>query len=292
VRCLTAQRGHSDNSEKRVSTLGNDPRGETLKAQVYGILDKQHDLKSILLCKILHLNYKQNGEYIRKLRYLWKRDFKNGLGPKSPTSQHNARALCFVPGTVSRARALELGWRQSRNRNRVLVWRDQGYGRIEWWETRRCLVHVNKPQTMGRVKQFLSNVFFRSGLIFSVEVFNQFIDSVEWFGAHDVYDQGERVPYAVIDDYRERLGVVFRAGDLSHPDCYEIEWCKPAWAEKFEQLSRAAIQALEISSKMIDANSRSLGSSSQAIQEFTAFMKDFTAPRGPLVPGPGKDGVV
>lgn len=192
--------------------------------------------------------------------------------------QHNARALCYVPKSVSRAGALELGWVQSKNQNRVLVFKNLSYGRIEWWETRRCLVHINRPQNMGRVKQFLSDVFFRTGLIFDIQVFNSFMDSVQWLGAHDVYDAGERVPYAVISTYKDTLGFVFKAGDISHPDGYEFEWCKPSWMERFEQLSRAALQQLEM-------NSQALSIDAKAIQEFSTFIKDLSNPHNPVPPG-------
>jgi hypothetical protein len=184
-----------------------------------------------------------------------------------------------VPGSVGRRAALEVGWTLSKNKNRVLVFKDAQYGRIEWWETRRVVVHVNKPQTLGRVKQFLSNAFFKNGLIFDVNVFSPWIESVQWLGAHDDYETAERLPYKVIDTYKESLGIVIKTGDLSHPDSIEVEWCKPSWMERFELLSRQAILNLEQNGKIVETDAKALQQTSQAIAQFNEFMKDLSTPK-------------
>jgi hypothetical protein len=149
---------------------------------------------------------------------------------------------------------------------------DKRFGRIEWWETRRVLVHINKPQVLGRVKQFLSDAFFKTGLIWDSRVFSAWIDTVDWLGAHDVYDTPDRVPYKVIDTYKDTLGFVFRAGDASHPNGYEFEWCKPSWMEKFELLSHQALVSLEVDAK-------ALAQTSEAIVRFNEFMNDLATPK-------------
>jgi hypothetical protein len=153
------------------------------------------------------------------------------------------------------------------------------FGRIEWWETRRCVVHINKPQNLGRVKQFLANAFFKTGLIWDERVFNPWIETVQWLGSHDVYETGERLPYKVIDTYKDSLGFVFKAGDLSDPTSYEFQWCKPSWMERFELLSRQAIFNLEQNGRIVETDAKALQQTSQAIQEFNSFMKDLTAPK-------------
>jgi len=251
----------------------------SLKDRAYAFLNLHHNLKPKILCQLLQVPYQQYKGYVRQLRCKWKRDFKNGLPSKSPSSQHNCRAYCYVPGSVDRGVALEVGWVLSRNRNRVLTLKDPLYGRIEWWETRRVVVHINKPQTLGRVKQFLSNAFFKTGLIWDDRVFNPWIESVQWFSAHDVYETGERVRYRVVDAYKDSLGFVFKAGDLSHPSSYEFEWCKPQWMERFELLSRQALVNLEKNGMIVETDARALQQTSQAIQTFNDFMKDLATPK-------------
>jgi len=256
-------------SEKRNVTVSD---AQTLKEKAYLILNKYPAISPKMLCQMLNVPYSTHKDYARQLRYRWKRDFINGLPSKGPSSQHHCRAFCYVPGSVDRKIALNVGWVMSHNRNRVLIFKDRQYGRIEWWETRRVSVHINKPQILGRVKQFLSNAFFKSGLIWDERVFNPWIESVQWLGAHDVYDTPDRLPYKVIDTYKEMLGFVFKAGDVSHPNSYEFEWCKPQWMERFELLSHQALVNLEIDAKALQQTSK-------AITEFNDFMKDLSTPK-------------
>jgi hypothetical protein len=264
------------NAQKRDVTHSNDL---TLKERAYAFLSIHHGLKPKTLCQLLKVPYQQYKGYVRQLRCKWKHDFKNGLPSNCPTSQHRCRAFCYVPESVDRKVALDVGWSLSHNRNRVLVWKDQRYGRIEWWETRRVVVHINKPQVLGRVKQFLSNAFFKTGLIWDVKVFNPWIESVQWLGAHDVFETADRVPYKVIDAYKDTLGFVFKAGDLSHPSSYEFEWCKPPWMERFEFLSRQAISFLEHNARALELDSKALENGSKAIQQFSELMKDLATPK-------------
>jgi hypothetical protein len=280
---LTNEIGDS-NPQKRDVTLSN---VLSLKDRAYAFLNLHHDLKPKILCQLLQIPYNQNKGYVRKLRYKWKRDFKNGLPSKSPSSQHNCRAYCYVPESVDRKAALEVGWTLSKNRNRVLVFKDAQYGRVEWWETRRVVVHINKPQTLGRVKQFLSNAFFKNGLIWDDRLFNPWIESVQWLGAHDVYETAEKLPYAVIDTYRDTIGFVFKSGDLSHQNSYEFEWCKPSWMERFELLSRQAILNLEQNGKIVETDSKALLQTNALIQQFTELMRDLARPK--LEPKDRKD---
>ena len=273
--CELTMQLRDSNAEKGYVT---DSNLLTLKERTYAFLNRHPDLKPKTLCSLLKVPYSRYEGYVKKLRCDWKRDFENGLPSKCPSSQHNCRAYCYVPESVDRRAALEVGWVLSRNRNRVLVFKDPQYGRVEWWESRRCVVHINKPQTLGRVKQFLSNVFFKTGLIWDERVFNPWIESVQWLGAHDVYETPDRPPYRVID-YKETLGFIFRAGDLSHPSSYEFEWCKPRWLERFELLGRQAMVFFEHNAKALERDSKALENDSRAIQEFSKFMSDWAAPR-------------
>jgi hypothetical protein len=116
-------------------------------------------------------------------------------------------------------------------------------------------------------------------LIWDERVFNPWIETVQWFGSHDVYETPNRIPYKVVDSYKETLGFVFKAGDLSHTNGYEFEWCKPSWMERFELLSRQALVNLEQNGKIVETDARALQQTSQAIQQFNEFMQGLTAPR-------------
>lgn len=102
----------------------------SIKKLVWDELDKNPLLLPKQICAILRLHYKKHGAYVRKLKSEWKRDYKIGRHPKSPKI-HAARAVCRVPKQLDRVEAVYIGWVQSRNRNRVLIWKDRAFGRIE-----------------------------------------------------------------------------------------------------------------------------------------------------------------
>jgi len=137
-------------------------------------------------------------------------------------------------------RVVRVGWRYSRNRNRVLIWRDhKGYGRMEWhWKSGRVNIYPKQPPpaTKGRVWQLFCNGFSLTGLIDSMTVLQVVLESIRFKGATAVWDLGVKVPYFVIDFFKTSNGLVFKGGDLTHPTGIEGEFCLPDFQEKAEAL--------------------------------------------------------
>lgn len=230
----------------------------SIRQQVFRLLEKNHELRAKDICKLMDINYKKYGKYVRNLRSQWKHNYKNRHVLKC-LSFHNVCGWVYVLRSVDRGLAVGRGWLVTRARNRMLVWRDV-LGRLEWFETGRVKVWVKRPVTWGRVKQLLANAFFKTGLIGDVEVFDLWAGSVRFKGAHLVYDTGERLPYARIDYLKEALGVVVKTGDVTHPTAIELEFTYPDWAERNERL-------IEQNTKML--------------QQFSDFLKELTQPKPP-----------
>lgn len=213
------------------------------RQRAFKLLDKNPLLTAKSLCKLMDLDYLQSGKYLNNVKSRWKYHYQNGLGSKCP-KQHRVKALVYVPKSLDRKRfvdvgrqAVGVGWEESRNRNKVLLWKkDKFLGRVEWWQTGRVLVYVRKPQTMGRVKQLLCRAFFETNLILDGKVLDAFMCNVRWHSSDDVFETGERLPYKVIDNYVESHGLRIVLGDRSHPDSVEVQWCYPDWLERTEQL--------------------------------------------------------
>ncbi len=216
----------------------------SIKSRVEVVLDKNPHLLPKRICVILHIPYQKHGAYVRKLRSEWKRYYKIGQHPKSP-KVHAACAVCWAPKQVNRGAAIQVGWVQSRNRNRVLIWKDQVFGRIQWWETGKVLVSIKKPQTMARVKRLLCIAFHESGLIFNPILLDVFLAKVHWHSAHDVYETSERLPYNVITNYKESHGIKIITGDTSHRKGIEVQWVHPDWLERLELMHQHNIKTLD-----------------------------------------------
>jgi hypothetical protein len=138
-----------------------------------------------------------------------------------------------VPLVVMRGSAVTVGWRETKARNRMLVWSDR-LGRLEWFETGRVNVFVRKPASEGKAVQLLANGFTKCGLISDIKVWEVVRRSLQFVGEHATLDLGVALPYSRIELIKESNGVVVKTGDLSHPTSIEIEFCYPRWAERAE----------------------------------------------------------
>lgn len=146
----------------------------TLKERVFIKLAKYPNISPKELCRLLDKNYAKYGDTVKTYKWQYKKSKSQiGLHSKSPKS-HKARAICRALKSMNRGSALEVGWFQTKNRNRCLIFKDRNYGRIEWWESGTILVSIKKPQTMARVKTFLCKAFFETGLIQSSKILSPF----------------------------------------------------------------------------------------------------------------------
>lgn len=140
----------------------------------------------------------------------------------------------YAPVNVDRKTALGAGWVQSKNRNRAFLYKDK-LGRLEWFETGKINVWVRKPAGPGRLSQLMANAFFKTMLIRDGMVLGAFIHSVQFKGAHAVFETGERLPYVRVQDFEQSNGVIIKTGDLSDPTSIEIEFHRPKWDEQTQE---------------------------------------------------------
>jgi hypothetical protein len=81
----------------------------------------------------------------------------------------------------------------------------------------------------------MANAFSKTLLIRDGRVLGAFIHSVQFVGAHAVFETGERLPYARIEDFKESNGVIIKTGDVSDPTAIEIEFHRPKWDETTQE---------------------------------------------------------
>jgi len=210
---------------------------QSLKQQVFELLDKNPLLTAQPLCKLLNLPYRQYRDYVAHLRSKWKNDYKNERGSKCST--HGWRGWCYLPrelcSVLYRAGAVDVGWIRSRARNRWLLWKDR-LGRLQWFETGRVNLYVRKPANLGRAYQLICNGFSFTGLITDIKVLEKVLTSVRFKGAHYVFPVGQRLPKLTIDLFQKSNGFIIKVGDATHPDSLEVIVTYPDWAERNERL--------------------------------------------------------
>jgi len=229
---LAGASGHTKVSKDlRYNHDNND--NNSLAQQVFSQLNKNPLLTAKPLCKILGLSYREHEHYIRNLKTQWKYHYKNERGSKC--SLHGWRGWCYLPCSVDRARAVDVGWVRSKARNRWLLWKDR-LGRLQWFETGRVNLYVRKPANLGKAYQLLCNGFSFTGLITDIKVLEQLLSTVRFKGAHYVFATEERLPRLTIDLFAKSNGVLIKVGDASHPNSVEVIACYPDWAERNERL--------------------------------------------------------
>ena len=223
-------------SGKTLRKVGKGSLEGSIKAAVFKLLDKNPLLTAQPICQLLGLSFKDYRNYITKLRSQWRTLPKNERGSKC--SVHGWRGWCYLPREVNggiRTRGVEVGWVETRARNRWLLWKDR-LGRLQWFETGRVNLYVRKPANLGKAYQLICNGFSFTGLVTDIKVLEQILSTVRFKGAHYVFPTEQRLPRLTIDLFAKNNGIIIKVGDRSHPHAVEVIACYPDWAERNERL--------------------------------------------------------
>ncbi|MCW4046658.1 MAG: hypothetical protein NWE99_03725 [Candidatus Bathyarchaeota archaeon] len=217
-----------------VESYGKDGNIENIRQSVFALLDENPLLTAKTICARLGIPYWQYRGYVYKLKFEWKSHRQNELGSKC-SNVHSWHGVCVVPAFVSREDAIAVGWKETKAKNKWLLWND-GIGRMMWFENGRVFVYVRSPANLGRVKQLISNGFFNTGLIYELRILEQVFKTFKFKGAHYVYDAGQPLPKMTIDAFQKSHGILIKTGDKSHRRAVEVISRCPDWAERNELL--------------------------------------------------------
>lgn len=251
---------------------------------------------ALILERCFGIVEKKPYNYIRKLKVEFKKAVQQsnilglGSGCRNGKSTHKVRVDGWVPKSIDRGLAVEVGWRLSRNRNKTLIWRDSVRGRIEWFTSGYLLATIRKPQTMAQAYTLISKAFYETGLIYSNSVLKEFLNTIQWYGQHDTFETGIRLPYKVISEYEEPLGLRIKLGDASDPTKVEVERHRPNFidtvmdvlqstAKALEQNAEATRKAIAQNTEVIRLDSQSIGQNSEQLRNLREFLKDLSQPK-------------
>lgn len=178
---------------------------------------------------------------------------------------------------------MKCGWKQTKAKNRMLLFVAKE-GRLEWFVTTgRINIWVRKPAHWGKVKQLLARGFYHDLLIDDINLFTAWAETARFKGSHLLYDTSMRLPYACVELLKDGNGVVVKMGDSSHPTALEIEFCYPDYAEKNEAATERNRQELkklkDILADMLPKLTETLKLTTKQTEQFTKFMKELTSPK-------------
>jgi len=237
---------------KYLDNLDSSDSSIPLKERVFLKLNKYPNIKTEDLCKLLNIRYYDYRNTIYSYKSEWKKSKQKDRQRLKALSCHAVRYFGYVLKSVRRELAFKVGWEGTRAKNRMIVWKDRKrFGRIEWFETGRVNCWVRKPASLGKMKQLLANAFFATGLVFDINIFNEWAEGFRLKGFHLVLDTGELLPYAKISCLKDEVGVVAVIGDDSHRMGLELQVVLPDFRERQEQLQQLTLQVLDSNSKQI-----------------------------------------
>lgn len=191
-----------------------------IRKDLRALLEKDPLLTAKHLATLLNLPYKQYRNYLTKERSEWKY-YHQSERRSNLSSFHCVRWGLWERVVADRVVALGLGWGLSRARNRFLQFKSV-LGRVVWFETGTVRLHVRSPGDEGRAKQLFCDAFFKTGLVFDVNVLDKYLGSLFLDSFHTVVRTDRRLPYVHVRDFEGTNGFEFKSGDRTHPHCFEF----------------------------------------------------------------------
>jgi hypothetical protein len=216
---------------------------EFISERVKACLERNPLLTAKNLCKLLGYDYEQYGNYVNKLKSVWKYYHPKGQGSNCLSEVHCWRGFTYVPLEVEVHMPLG-GWLQSRARNRMLVFKS-GLGRMELFETRRVNLYVRKPASLGKAYQLFCDGFFKTEVITDVKLLEKCLKAIRFKSAHFVFETRQRLPSLTINLFDDSNGMTIKVGDRSHPHAVEVVASFMDWAERLERKFDAVVEFQE-----------------------------------------------
>lgn len=199
---------------------------DSLRKQVFKLLDKDPLLKPKKICKLLDLNYKERGAVVTQYKKQWKKEYasQRGLIRSCPDDVHNAfykGKLVGVDGLIGRLRRENFSvWKLSRAKNRYWIFKSK-LGRVRFFETGTVELWVRKPASGGKAMQLFSHAFTWTKLVDSISAVEAFQKTL-MRKMHTLFDYGQRVPYMKVTAFQGTHKFTYVSGDKSHPTCAEF----------------------------------------------------------------------
>ena len=224
---------------------------DTIKQRALALFQQNQKIKAKQACSKLNLPYDEKGKLINNYLSEFRYHLKFGNIPSEPKSLPHWRKWVWnsvVFSEEAHSRALCCGWRESRNRNGMLVF-SGGLGSVEWFRNGTVLVLVKGSSHLGRAKTLFCRAF---SFLSDDELKVLCSGSLREFGRHWVFDQEKEMPRFEIDQFRKSHGLrIF--SDRSHPTAVEVEELEPIYLQGFIEAQNKLAENIRAHLDLIDA---------------------------------------
>lgn len=202
---------------------------DAIKQRALALFQQNQKIKAKQACSELNLSYHEKGKLINTYLSEFRYQLKIGNIPSVPKTLPHWRKWVWnsvVFSDETHNRALCCGWKESKNRNRMLVFSDR-LGSVQWFRNGTVLILMKGSSNLGMAK----TLFCRAFSFLSDDTLNELCSgSLREVGRHWVFEQGKDMPRFEIDQFQKSHGLkIFSDG--SHPTAVEIEETVPIYLQ-------------------------------------------------------------
>lgn len=216
----------NDNSNVRVDYSSEE---RTLKEKTCILFCQNSRIKAKQVCSFYNLPYGKHGPTINNYLSEFRSNLKYGHIPSEPKNAPHWRKWVWNKVLFcdkGRSEALSNGWKESRNRNGMLVFKDK-LGSVGWFQNGTVLVLLKGCSNLAMAKTLFCRAFM---WLSDLELSRYCEGSSREVGRHMVFFVGKEVPKFEIDYYKKSHGLrIF--SDRSHTNAVEVEETEPLYLQ-------------------------------------------------------------
>ena len=232
--------------EKRNSNIIVDyiPEERTLKEKTYTLFCQNPQITATKVCEFYILPYKKKGATINNYLSMFRSNLNNGHVPSEPKNSPHCRKWVWnkvVFNDERKSEALSNGWKQSKNRNRMLMFMDK-LGSVQWFETGTANVMPKGSSRLADAKALLWGAF---SWLDDLELSRLCEGSIREVNRHRVFDVGVNLPRFKLEFFKKTHGLTIRS-DGSHPGKLEVEETVPLYLQEINRTLQETNKTLDL----------------------------------------------
>lgn len=201
--------------------------GDSLRKQLYKLWVENPFVTPKKACEKLKTNYKQHGNYFKKLLS----EFRSYYSFGSPQEAHLPKHRVFEWENIPRLTELQVGWEEVVNRNGMWVFKKDARGSVHWYKEGLVRLYLKGELQLAKAKE----LFCRAFNWFSPQELKKYLDAPlketykKW-----TFDVGSPVPRFDIRQFERSHGLrIFTDG--SDPRSIHVGESTPFWIDEQRQ---------------------------------------------------------
>lgn len=222
----------------------------SIRKDVYELWFNNKALQAKEICSTLGLRYKDHGRYVNKLLSEFRSNPHIGAAYKPQGIHHRIFVwknvpLSLLPGCLEKGFFSWKGWKKSKSKNGMYVFRDK-LGTIHWYQSGLVRLY-SKSCKLANIKRLFSKAFHWV----TKATLCKYLDApLHESGRHYVFDVGGKISRFYINHFKDTHGLRI-VSDGSHPNKIEVIESSPFWVKNLQEtLSRIETSIIELKNNL------------------------------------------